>query len=80
MKTVLGVIGSLLILSGVVWFFQGIGVIPGSFMTGEDFWAVAGILTAIAGVALVRYWRRKETLGGTAASTNSEENQSEPEA
>jgi len=80
MKTVLGIIGSLLILSGVVWFFQGIGVIPGSFMTGEDFWAVAGILAVIAGVALVRNWRRKETLGGAGPSINTGENKSNPEA
>ena len=54
MKTAVGIFGILLILSGVVWFFQGIGVLPGSFMTGQTFWAVAGFLTVVAGVALVR--------------------------
>ena len=80
MKTVLGIIGSLLILSGVVWFFQGIGVIPGSFMTGQDFWAVAGFLAVIAGLVMVRYWRRKEPISEAAASRNPEQNHSEPEA
>ena len=50
----------MLVLLGVVWFFQGIGVLPGSFMTGEDFWAVAGFLAVIAGIALIRSWRRKQ--------------------
>jgi len=57
--TVVGIIGILLTLAGVVWFFQGIGVLPGSFMTGQDFWAVAGILAVISGIALVRIWRRR---------------------
>ena len=59
MKTALGIFGILLVLLGVVWFFQGIGVLPGSFMTGEDFWAVAGFLAVIAGIVLIRSWRRK---------------------
>ncbi len=58
MKTLMGIFGILLILVGAVWFFQGIGVLPGSFMTGQDFWAVAGILAVISGIALVRTWRR----------------------
>ncbi len=49
----------MLVLLGVVWFFQGIGVLPGSFMTGEDFWAVAGFLAVITGIVLIRSWRRK---------------------
>jgi len=42
-----------LILVGVVWFFQGIGVIEGSFMTGEALWAVIGTVCVVAGVALL---------------------------
>jgi hypothetical protein len=38
---------------GVVWFFQGIGVIEGSFMTGEALWAVIGAFCVAAGVALL---------------------------
>ncbi len=41
------------ILVGVVWFFQGIGVIKGSFMTGEALWAVIGTVCVVAGVALL---------------------------
>ena len=43
---------------GGIWFFQGIGVLPGSFMTGQTKWAVIGGITAAFGVALVVFGRR----------------------
>jgi len=40
-------------LAGALFFFQGIGVIPGSFMTGRSEWAVIGAaLVAGAGALL----------------------------
>ncbi len=42
----------LLILVGVVWTFQGLGYIEGSFMTGSRTWAVIGPITAGFGLAL----------------------------
>jgi len=42
-----------LLLIGGVWFFQGDGVIEGSFMTGEALWAVSGAVCVVAGVALL---------------------------
>ena len=41
-----------LIFTGVIWFFQGINVLPGSFMTGQIEWAVAGIISAAIGIGL----------------------------
>ena len=35
MKITLNIFGGLLVLTGVVWFLQGINVLPGSFMTGQ---------------------------------------------
>lgn len=47
-----------LILGGV-WVLQGIGVLPGSFMTGETEWAVyGGLLVLVALAALVALNRR----------------------
>ena len=46
-------IAGLMVLVGGLWFGQGNGWIGGSSMTGEDFWAYAGALTAGLGVALV---------------------------
>jgi hypothetical protein len=42
-----------LLVVGAVWFFQGIGVIEGSFMTGEALWAVIGAVGVVAGIALL---------------------------
>jgi hypothetical protein len=53
MRIALNVLGVLLLLMGCVWFFQGINVIPGSFMTGQPQWAVYGGLLVIAGIGLL---------------------------
>jgi hypothetical protein len=47
------VVGLVLLLTGVVWFLQGIRILPGSFMTGSRFWAVTGAVLVIAGFAIL---------------------------
>jgi hypothetical protein len=47
-------IGVVLLVVGVVWIGQGVGLIGGSFMTDEIFWAVMGAIAVLFGVALVR--------------------------
>ena len=44
----------LLLLTGLVWLGQGVGLIPGSFMTGRIEWAVIGGL--LAGSAVLLFW------------------------
>jgi hypothetical protein len=63
MRTVLRLVAVLALLAGVVFFFQGIGVIPGSFMTGRGEWAVIG--AALVAAAAVMLW-----LVGIAGSGN----------
>ncbi len=53
------VIGGILVVIGLIWFFQGIGVLGGSAMSGVVLWAVIGPIVAIAGVALILRGRRK---------------------
>jgi hypothetical protein len=48
------VIGVVLCLVGAVWFGQGIGLIGGSFMTGQAIWAVIGAIAILFGVTVVR--------------------------
>ena len=36
------VISALMVVSGVIFTFQGLGYIKGSAMTGVEFWAVLG--------------------------------------
>ncbi len=58
MRIVLTIIGILLIISGCVWFLQGINIIPGSFMTGQSKWTVYGAITIVIGIALIYAGRR----------------------
>ncbi len=49
MRYVLLIVGGLMALVGVVWLLQGIGILPGSFMTGQTFWAVMGAIFLVVG-------------------------------
>jgi len=51
-RNVLVGIGFLLTLAGVIFTLQGVGVLGGSVMSGVTFWAVAGPVIALAGLAL----------------------------
>ena len=52
MRWVLIVLGGLMVVMGGTWLLQGVGILPGSFMTGQSFWAVVGALVLVAGAAL----------------------------
>ena len=58
MRWGLGIVGIVMILLGTVWMLQGVGVLPGSFMSGDAFWARVGSGLMIAGlvVAGLGYW------------------------
>ena len=58
MKTIVNVIGVLLVLMGSVWILQGINILPGSFMTGQTKWAIYGAIALLAGVGLLLRNRR----------------------
>jgi len=59
MKITLNIAGGLLIVSGTIWFLQGVNVLPGSFMTGQTRWAVRGGIAVIVGIALLLWGSRK---------------------
>lgn len=43
---------ALLVLAvGVLWSLQGLGLVQGSFMTGQSQWLYIGIVTALVGLA-----------------------------
>ena len=52
-RFIVRVLAILLIAVGVIWILQGIGVLPGSFMTGQIQWAYRGGIAAIVGVLLL---------------------------
>ena len=45
--------GILLILVGLVWTLQGVGILGGSAMSGSMMWAIIGPILAIIGIYLV---------------------------
>jgi hypothetical protein len=48
----IGVAGVLILLSGAVFAGQGLGYIPGSFMTGDMHWFWIGAVMVVIGLAL----------------------------
>ena len=60
MKIVLNLIGILLVLSGIVWFLQGINILPGSFMTGQPQWTVNGGIAVFIGVVVLWLANRRK--------------------
>ena len=61
LKILINIVGAFLIVSGCVWFLQGINVIPGSFMTGQSIWAVYGVISAIVGALVIFRTNRKRS-------------------
>lgn len=54
----MAVVGIGLCLVGVLWVGQGIGLIGGSFMSGQAIWAVIGAIAILFGASLLSGARR----------------------
>ncbi len=52
MKWVLNIVAVLIFLPGLIFFLQGINILPGSFMTGDPQWAINGSIMMAIGLAL----------------------------
>jgi len=59
------IIGALSVLMGVVWVFQGINVLPGSFMTGDINWSYRGGVLAVVGLVVMFLSLRKSGAKGS---------------
>jgi len=66
-RVVLVGVGFLLMLAGVVFTLQGVGIIGGSVMSRVTFWAVAGPVIAVAGLVLAVIGLRDQMALGVAA-------------
>jgi hypothetical protein len=52
-RTGAGAIGVLILLAGAIFAGQGLGYIPGSFMTGDMHWFWIGGAMVVAGLAIL---------------------------
>lgn len=59
-KTLGNSAGIVLIVLGFVWFLQGMGILPGSFMSGQVRWAIYGWGAMIAGALLLVWVKRSQ--------------------
>ena len=58
-KPVLITLGIIVVLLGLLFTLQGLGVVGGSAMSGSTLWAVLGPVIAIVGIVLVVLGLRK---------------------
>ena len=52
-KTLLVLLGAVMLVAGVVWTLQGLDVLSGSAMSGVTTWAIIGPIVAGLGLALL---------------------------
>ena len=53
MNRTLRIVGLTLVIVGTIWLLQGIGVLPGSFMSGQIRWAAYGGIAVAAGISIL---------------------------
>ena len=58
MKVIVRIVSAIFVLIGIIWFLQGINILPGSFMTGQMRWAVRGGILFVVGVAGLLWTKR----------------------
>lgn len=51
-RIAMGVVGVVALVVGGVWVGQGLGLIPGSFMTGNRMWFAIGLVLVAVGIFL----------------------------
>jgi uncharacterized protein (TIGR03382 family) len=62
-RALLLIAGALLTIAGTVFALQGFGVLGGSVMSGSHFWAGAGPVIAVVGLALLALGARRRVSG-----------------
>lgn len=54
-RRIFSIAGAITALFGLIWLLQGADILPGSAMSGSQFWEVAGAITFIVGVVIIPY-------------------------
>ncbi len=55
LKLIISIVAGVFALMGLVFFLQGIGLLPGSFMTGQAQWALIGLVLIVIGGSVIGY-------------------------
>ncbi len=61
LKSAVNVLIGLMALVGVIWILQGVGILPGSFMSGDPQWALIGGLLLVIALGWGWYNNRRRT-------------------
>ena len=57
-RRVFSIVGIVIAFFGLVWFLQGASILPGSVMTGSQFWETAGAITFVIGLLVTAFCLR----------------------
>lgn len=61
----LTILAILLILSGSIWFLQGLNILLGSPMSGQNRWVINGAIAVLVGIVLLIFANRRRSLPPT---------------
>ena len=62
MRWTLITVGIVLILLGGLWSLQGVGILGGSVMSGQSFWAIVGAILGVFGIILCAIGLRRRAV------------------
>ena len=68
-RRVIPIVGVIIALFGLVWFLQGASILPGSVMSGSQFWEIAGALTLIVGIVITAFGLKRWNIANVAQRT-----------
>ena len=58
MNLLLSLVSGVIFVGGLVFFLQGINILPGSFMTGDPQWAINGGIIMVVALGLFFFANR----------------------
>jgi hypothetical protein len=61
MKVLLNIVGGGIFLGGLVFFLQGINILPGSIMTGDPQWAINGAIMMAVALGIFFFTNRRRS-------------------
>ena len=60
MRYFVNIVGGVIFLAGLVFFLQGINILPGSFMSGNPQWVVNGAIMMVVALGLFLFANRRK--------------------